>query len=148
MVEQIYPYVQIVHLICAIIFLGYIFFDVVIFSRLKGALGADFERVKKAIGSRAIKIMPVCLFTLIITGGMMMSRWVGSANGGYFGTPLQKIFMLKVTLALIIAVCVAINLSCRAMGRPAPEFLRVNIHKIALTFGFIIVLCAKLMFVV
>ena len=50
--EQIYPYVQIVHLICAIIFLGYIFFDVVIFSRLKGALGADFERVKKAIGSR------------------------------------------------------------------------------------------------
>lgn len=139
---------QIVHLICAIIFLGYIFFDVVIFSRLKGVLGADFERVKKAIGSRAIKIMPVCLFTLIITGGMMMSRWVGSANGGYFGTPLQKIFMLKVTLALIIAVCVAINLSCRAMGRPAPEFLRANIHKIALTFGFIIVLCAKLMFVV
>jgi len=52
------------------------------------------------------------------------------------------------TLALIIAVCVAINLSCRAMGRPAPEFLRVNIHKIAFVFGFIIVLCAKLMFVV
>ena len=72
--EQIYPYEQIVHLIWAIIFLGYIFFDVEIFMRLKGTLGADSERVKNAIGSHAIKIMPVYLFTLIITGGMMMSR--------------------------------------------------------------------------
>ena len=97
--EQIYPYVQIVHLICAIIFLGYIFFDVVIFSRLKSALGADFERVKKAIGSRAIKIMPVCLFTLIITGGMTYTFM--KALGGKIGKSICEDDKLDLALELL-----------------------------------------------
>ncbi|KEA45367.1 copper resistance protein CopD [Campylobacter mucosalis] len=146
--QTIYPYVQLIHMICAIIFLGFIFFDVVIFSRLKNVLGSDFERVKSAISSKAIKIMPICLLLLFLTGGMMMSTWVGSKAGGYFNTPLQQVFMLKVILAAVLGCGVIFNLTHRALGKQPPKFMRENLHKIAFVFGFIIVICAKVMFLV
>ncbi len=33
--DAIYPYVLVVHLLCAIIFIGYLFFDMVIFPNVK-----------------------------------------------------------------------------------------------------------------
>lgn len=146
--QTIYPYVQIVHIICAIIFLGFIFFDVIIFSSLKNVLGNDFDRVKNAISSKAIKIMPVCVLILFLTGGMMLSNWVGSKAGGFLQTPLQQVFMLKVALALILGFGIIFNLTCRALRRQPPKFMRENLHKIAFIFGFIIVILAKVMFIV
>ena len=146
--SDMYDYLKIVHIFSAIIFLGYVFFDVVIFSRLKGVLGDDFMRVKQAIGSRAIKIMPICLLLLVMTGGMMMSTWVGSKAGGYFETPLQKVFMAKVILALLLACGVIFNLTHKAFGKQPPRFMREHFHKIVLVFGFFIVLFAKVMFMV
>lgn len=146
--QAIYPYVQLVHVICAIIFLGYIFFDVVIFSRLKGILGGDFERVKTAITSKAIKIMPACLLLLFLTGGMMMSSWVGSKVGGYFETPLQQVFMAKVILAFVLGLGVIFNLTHRALGKQPPRFMRENLHLFAFFAGFLIVILAKVMFLV
>ncbi|MDL0089746.1 copper resistance protein CopD [Campylobacter gastrosuis] len=146
--QAIYPYAKIVHIFCAIIFVGYLFFDVVIFSRLKNVLKDDFERVKMAITSRAIKIMPVCLLLLFLSGGMMISTWVGSKNGGYFSTPLQTLLMIKVLLALIILTGVIYSLSCRFLGKKPANFVKENLHVIALIFGFFIVLFAKLMFIV
>ncbi|MBE2984991.1 copper resistance protein CopD [Campylobacter sp. RM9344] len=146
--QAIYPYVQLLHVICAIIFLGYIFFDVIIFSRLKGILGDEFDRVKSAISKKAIKIMPLCLLLLFLTGGMMMSTWVGSKAGGYFQTPLQQIFMIKVILAFVIGAGVVINLTHRTLGKQPPKFLRENLHNIAFVFGFVIVILAKVMFMV
>ncbi|MGG7048548.1 MULTISPECIES: copper resistance protein CopD [unclassified Campylobacter] len=146
--QAIYPYAKLVHIICAIIFLGYIFFDVVIFSRLKNILGDEFERVKAAITSKAIKIMPLCLLLLILSGGMMMSTWVGSKAGGYFETTLQTLLMIKVILALILACGVVFNLSHRALGKQPPKFMRENLHTVAFIFGFAIVILAKAMFMV
>lgn len=145
--QAIYPYAQIVHLFCAIIFLGFVFFDVVIFARTRGDFGERFAAVKQSITKRAIKIMPVCLLLLILTGGMMMSSWV-NREIGYFDTPLQQVFMAKVILAFIIFAGVVFSLSCRAMGRPAPAFMQAHFHKIVLVLGFFIVLFAKIMFLV
>ncbi|MBR8461364.1 copper resistance protein CopD [Campylobacter sp. faydin G-105] len=144
----IYEYAKIIHLFCAIIFLGYVFFDVVIFGRLKGILGTDFERVKQIITSKTIKIMPICVFLLVLTGGMMMSTWVGSKAGGYWQTPTQQVFMIKVILAFIIVCGVIFSLSCRALGKTPPAFIKQNLHSIVLVLGFFIVLFAKLMFMV
>ncbi|BCX80081.1 copper resistance protein CopD [Campylobacter sp. 19-13652] len=145
--QALYPYAQIIHLFCAIIFLGFVFFDVVIFARAKGDLGERFEAVKQAIVKRAIKIMPVCLLLLLLSGGIMMSTWV-NRNIGYFDTPLQKIFMIKVALALIIFAGVALSLSCRALKKPSPKFMQLHFHKFVLVLGFFIVLFAKLMFLI
>lgn len=145
--QNLYPYAQIVHLFCAIIFVGYLFFDVIIFKAACKKMSSELaQNVKQAIGSVAVKIMPICLLLLVLTGGMMMSSWVGSKAGGYFESNLQITFMVKFFLAMIIAVAVIINLSCKFIfKRPSPLG---NIHPFALTAAVIIVLLAKVMFMV
>ena len=145
--QNLYPYAQIVHLFCAIIFVGYLFFDVVILRAASKKLPPELaQKAKQAIGSSAIKIMPICLLFLVLTGGMMMSSWVGSKAGGYFETNLQIAFMIKFFLAMVIVAAVIVNLSCKFIfKRPSPLG---NIHPIALTLAVLIVLLAKVMFMV
>ena len=145
--QNLYPYAQIVHLFCAIIFVGYLFFDVVIFKTACKKMPPDLaQKAKQTIGSVAIKIMPICLLLLVLTGGMMMSNWVGSKAGGYFETNLQIAFMIKFSLAMVIVAAVVVNLSCKFIfKRPSPLG---DIHPIALTLAVIIVLLAKVMFMV
>ena len=145
--QAIYPYAQLIHLICAIIFVGFLFFDVIIFSRAKKKLPAEIaQKAQQAITSVAIKIMPLCVLILILTGGMMMSSWVGSKVGGYFESNLQIVFMIKVILALLIFAAVATNLTCKfILKRPSPLG---NIHPFAFAAAAIIVIFAKVMFMV
>ena len=145
--QNLYPYAQIVHLFCAIIFVGYLFFDVIILKAASKKLPPELaQKAKQAIGSVAVRIMPICLLLLVLTGGMMMSNWVGSKAGGYFETNLQIAFMIKFFLAMVIVVAVIVNLSCKFIfKRPSPLG---DIHPIALTLTVIIVLLAKVMFMV
>ncbi|MBZ7976809.1 copper resistance protein CopD [Campylobacter sp. RM12637] len=145
--ESLYPFALIIHIFCAIIFVGYLFFDVVIFSRAKKNLSQELaQQIQESITKRAIKIMPICVVLLILTGGMMMSRWVGSEIG-FFVTTFQKIFMLKVAFASLIFIMVAISLIFKfVIKKPNP--LNKIIHPLALTLAILIVLCAKLMFYV
>ena len=145
--QAIYPYAQLIHLICAIIFVGFLFFDVIIFSRAKAKLPAEIaQKAQQAISSVAIKIMPLCVLLLVLTGGMMMSSWVGSKAGGYFESNLQIVFMIKVILALLIFAAVATNLTCKfILKRPGPLG---NIHPFAFAAAAIIVIFAKVMFMV
>ena len=145
--QNLYPYAQIVHLFCAIIFVGYLFFDVIIFKAACKKMPPELaQKAKQAIGSVAVKIMPICLLLLVLTGGIMMSNLVGSKVGGYFETNLQIAFMIKFCLAMVIVAAVIVNLSCKFIfKRPSPLG---NIHPIALTLAVIIVLLAKVMFMV
>lgn len=147
--QNLYPYAQIIHLFCAIIFVGYLFFDVVILRAASKKLPPELaQKAKQAIGSVAVRIMPICVLLLVLTGGMMMSNWVGSKAGGYFETNLQIVFMIKFCLAMVIVAAVIVNLSCKFIfKRPSPLGLG-NIHPIALTLAVAIVLLAKVMFMV
>ena len=145
--QNLYPYAQIIHLFCAIIFVGYLFFDVIILRAASKKMPPELaQKAKQAIGSSAIKIMPICVLLLVLTGGMMMSSLVGSKAGGYFETKLQIFLMIKFCLAMVIVAAVIINLSCKFIfKRPSPLG---NIHPIALTLAVAIVLLAKVMFIV
>lgn len=145
--QNLYPYAQIVHLFCAIIFVGYLFFDVIILRAASKKMPPELaQKAKQAIGSVAVRIMPICLLLLVLTGGMMMSSWVGSKAGGYFETNLQVAFMIKFFLAMVIVAAVIVNLSCKFIfKRPSPLG---DIHPIALTLAVLIVLLAKVMFMV
>ena len=145
--QNLYPYAQIIHLFCAIIFVGYLFFDVIILRAASKKMPPELaQKAKQAIGSVAVKIMPICVLLLVLTGGMMMSNWVGSKAGGYFETNLQVAFMIKFFLAMVIVAAVIVNLSCKFIfKRPSPLG---DIHPIALTFAVLIVLLAKVMFMV
>ena len=145
--QNLYPYAQIIHLFCAIIFVGYLFFDVIILRAASKKMPPELaQKAKQAIGSVAVRIMPICVLLLVLTGGMMMSSWVGSKAGGYFETNLQIAFMIKFFLAMVIVAAVIVNLSCKFIfKRPSPLG---NIHPIALTLAVLIVLLAKVMFMV
>ena len=145
--QNLYPYAQIIHLFCAIIFVGYLFFDVIILRAASKKMPPELaQKAKQAIGSVAVRIMPICLLLLVLTGGMMMSNWVGSKAGGYFETKLQIFLMIKFCLAMVIVAAVIVNLSCKFIfKRPSPLG---NIHPFALTAAVFIVLFAKVMFMV
>ena len=145
--QNLYPYAQIIHLFCAIIFVGYLFFDVIILGAASRKMPPELaQKAKQAIGSVAVKIMPICVLLLVLTGGMMMSNWVGSKAGGYFETNLQIAFMIKFCLAMVIVAAVIVNLSCKFIfKRPSPLG---NIDPIGLTLAVIIVFLAKVMFMV
>ena len=134
--QNLYPYAQIIHLFCAIIFVGYLFFDVIILRAASKKMPPELaQKAKQAIGSVAVKIMPICVLLLVLTGGMMISNWIDN-----------KVFMIKFCLAMVIVAAVIVNLSCTFIfKRPSPLG---NIHPIALTLAVAIVLLAKVMFMV
>lgn len=145
--DAIYPFANIVHLVLAIMFLGYVFSDVVLISSLKEKVSKETNKeINQTLGAKSFKIFPLSLLVIVLTGGMMMSRYINS-NAGVFETSLQKLLMLKITLALIIVLGVVYNLYTKLTNKPKHPFMQEHFHKVVLVLGFFIVLLAKWMFV-
>lgn len=89
--------------------------------------------------------MPLCLALLVLTGGAMISRYIGSVQG-YLQTPLQILLVIKMCVAFVIVVMVIISLSCKFLKLKNP--LAKVIHPIALSLGLIIIILAKVAFYV
>ena len=135
--EAVYPYANIIHLVLAIMFLGYVFTDVVMISKIKDA--------NKIIGKTSFKIFPLSLLVIVLTGGMMMSKYINS-SAGFFETDMQKLLVYKITLASIIVLGVLFNLFTKFTGRQKPHFMVHHFHKLVLVLGLGIVILAKMMF--
>lgn len=145
--QAIYPYAQIIHVVLVIVFLGYVFTDVIILRALNGKFDLDtLIRIKSTIGQKAFKIMPFALLFIILTGGVMMSSYVGGEHG-WWQTSMQKLFMIKVALACFILFGVIMNLSRKIMGKKPFGFMK-NFHIFVLICGFFIVILAKTMLLV
>jgi len=144
--EAIYPYAHIIHLILAIMFLGYVFTDLAVISALKSKFSKqDEEKMNQELGKRSFKIFPLTLLFLILTGGMMMSKYINS-SAGIFETNLQKILMFKIALVLIIALGVLSNLYKKFTKKKKSEFMQYHFHKLVIVLGLLIVISAQWMF--
>lgn len=141
--QTLYPYFLTLHLLCAIIFLGFIFVDVVLLSMIKREFG---ENVLQTMMRRGVKIMPICVLLLVITGGAMMSFYL-NFEVGFWQSNLQKLLITKIALALVIVGFVLNALFFRlVLKKPNP--LGQLTHKIVLVLGFFIVVLAKFAFFV
>jgi hypothetical protein len=146
--DFLYPYAHIIHLILAIMFLGYVFTDLAVISALKGKL--DKENQQKAnqlLGKRSFKIFPVTLLFLVLTGGMMMSKYINS-TAGFAETSLQKILLFKIALVTVIVIGVGSNLYIKFTGGTKSNFMQNHFHKLVIVLGLFIVIAAKAMFMV
>ena len=146
--DFLYPYAHIIHLILAIMFLGYVFTDLAVISALKGKL--DKENQQKAnqlLGKRSFKIFPVTLLFLVLTGGMMMSKYI-NATAGFAETSLQKILLFKIALVTVIVIGVGSNLYIKFTGGTKSNFMQNHFHKLVIVLGLFIVIAAKAMFMV
>lgn len=146
--EAVYPYAHIIHLILAIMFLGYVFSDLAVISTLKGKFSKETQQeINQTLGKRSFKIFPLTLLFLILTGGMMMSRYINS-DAGFFETDLQKILMFKIALVLVIAAGVLSNLYVKLTKGKKSNFMENHFHKLVIVLGILIVISAKWMFLV
>ncbi len=146
--QVIYPYIHIIHLLLAIAFLGYIFADLAIISSLKNRFDIKTQQdINKFLGARTFKIFPLSLLFLVLTGGMMMSQYINS-SAGIFETSLQKVLLFKIALVSIIVAGVLYNLFTKFTGRTKIKFMQNNFHKLVLVLGILIVISAKIMFIV
>jgi len=142
-----YTIVHIVHLLAAIIFLGFVFADVMVLGVLKKDFGKEhFQELKQSIGARAKKIFPLSVLTLLLSGGYMMSKYINS-QAGMFNSNLQLLLLLKIVFASLIIAGIVYSLTRKLFKKqPHPHFSK-HFHKYALLFGLFIVILAKAMFV-
>lgn len=144
---EAYGIAHIIHLLLAIIFIGFVFADVAVLSVLQGKFDPEtLKKIKEAINARSRKIFPPSVLVLILSGGFMLSRYINS-NAGVFDTGLQKLLMIKVVLALVIALGVSYSLLMRALKK-TPHPAMAHFHKLVLVLGVVIVVFAKMMFMV
>jgi len=146
--ESIYPYKHTLHLLLGIIFLGYVFSDITVISALKNKFGAQTQKdINQALGARSFKIFPLSLLFIILTGGIMMSKYINS-DAGFFESSLQKILVFKIILASVIVLGVLYNLFTKFTKREKSKFMQDHFHKLVLVLGLLIVISAKAMFIV
>lgn len=142
-----YTLVLIVHLFCAIIFVGFVFADVVVFPAWsKKYSQEEVKEIKQTIIKRGVKIYPPAVLLLMLTGGYMFSKYVNS-NAGYFETSLQQFLWLKLFCVVLIVLGVIYALINKARGIEETGFMK-HFHTIALVLSIAVVILAKVMFVI
>lgn len=142
-----YTLVQIIHLFCAIIFIGFVFADLFVLPVMKKVLKEDeYQKVSVAISSRARMIFPLSLLTLLLSGGYMIAKYINSELG-VFNSNLQLLLILKVFLALLIASGVVYSL-VNKIFKKTPHPIMKHFHKFVLFSGILIIIIAKIMFVI
>ncbi|WP_276882885.1 copper resistance protein CopD [Campylobacter cuniculorum] len=130
--SELYPYILIVHLLCAIFFIGYLFVDVLILTLIKKKY-PNFD--KQLFNSGGVKIMPFIVLLLFLSGGALAS---------FHFNPLNLLFVLKMVLAFGILALVLFSLFFHfVLKKPNP--LGKFIHPLVFVVCIFVVFLAKLM---
>ena len=140
-----YPLLLIAHLFAALMFVGAVFFEVLILgSALSQVSAATRQRIEAGIARRARRVMPWVLAVLYASGlGMAWHYRVALAQ------PLVSSFALMLTLKIALALSVlghfAVAMATRGHGeRITRRFRRIHLSVFCHMLG--IVLLAKAMF--
>ncbi|MFC4525263.1 hypothetical protein ISN76_03350 [Dyella halodurans] len=139
-----YPWVVLLHLSCAIVFIGAAAFEVLILDALHRQFDrATMERLEQAVMQRARRIMPWVVGLLYLSGAMLFTIRCGglSCLGSHFGWLL----LTKVSLALLVLVVFVMTLRAGSRGRLDPCRFR-HTHRVVLALMVGIVFLAKTMF--
>lgn len=139
-----YPILLILHLYAAIMFVGTVFFEVLILEGIRKPLGRDAMReVERNIGRRARKIMPFVILTLFGAGiGMAWFWW------GRLSHPAGDSFAILLWIKIVLATSVFLHF-LTAMILGGKGLLRSRhfqiIHLSVFTHVVLIVFLAKAM---
>jgi hypothetical protein len=134
-----------IHLLCAIIFVGAVFFEVLVIEPLEkklpegvGAMLAD------AIPAHVRKFMPVVVGLLFLTGGAMF--WVHySSRPDFFHSRFGIMLTIKMSLAIVVLGIFASAIRASIKGTMNPCRFKYT-HRIVAGLMLGIVLLAKGMF--
>lgn len=133
------------HLLCAITFIGAVFFEVLVIEPIEKRLPPGIgEQIAEAIPRRVRTFMPVVVALLYLSGAAMF--WVHySARPDFFSTRFGLLLTLKI--ALTFAVLGVFIVSMRAAIKGTMDVCRFRYtHRIVAILMLGIVLLAKGMF--
>ncbi|RRD89601.1 CopD family copper resistance protein [Conchiformibius steedae] len=144
--NQAYPIAHIIHLFCAVIFVGGVFFEALILSALhrKGVPREARQAAEKAVSVRAVRVMPFVVAGVFVSGLVMAHRYadvLANPFAGAFGTQL----LLKIVLALGVLLHFVVAVRRMRRGTLTAAWSRY-IHAAVLVQMIAIVLLAKTMF--
>lgn len=140
-----YFYALVVHLLCAVTFIGVVFFEVFILEGIRGHIGEKtMLDVEEGLVRRARRIMPFVVALLFISGGYLGTTQF-MAMGLDFSNSIIVLLSIKIVLAVSVlihfinAMLTALN-GCMTSERLKWTHLSVFVHMV------LIVILAKAMF--
>jgi len=141
-----YELAKLVHLLCAVVFGGVVFTEVVLLPALKEKFGDDqFKEIEKTIiQKRGIRIIPVFVLFLYLSGFYMFHFYVKELD---LSTNFGKILILKVTLAVFVLVLILTAITLFVRGKAGSRLFDYA-HYGVLVLVFLIIISAKLMFII
>ncbi len=139
-----YPWIVLLHLACAIVFVGAVAFEVLVVESLHRHFdGATMQRIEQAVMARVRRFMPIVVMLLFVSGGVLFDiRCDGvSCVGSRFG----NLLLLKVLLAFgVLGVFINAMWASRHGRMDVCRFRHT--HRIVLGLMVGIVFLAKTMF--
>ena len=142
----VYAVAHIVHLFCAIVFVGGVFFEMLVLSAIHGkqVSGGARKEVERAISRRAVRVMPWVVIGLFASGLVMAHRYAA-----VFSNPLASSFSIQLSLKVLLAFSVLLHfvvaVSKMRRGTLAAAWSKY-IHRAVFCHMLLIVLLAKTMF--
>lgn len=138
----IYTLILLIHLFCAIFFIGFIFTDVFILSKIKKTLKEDENaKARTAIYTSGKRVMPFAVLLLFLSGLFLFSQDFGTIKDGGL-SHFQILLLIKVFLAFIIFLKVFLEVVVKK------QLPCLKGHVGAAILAICIVILAKIMWVV
>ena len=135
------------HLLAAIMFVGTVFFEVVILEAVREPVGREaMRKVESAIGRRARRVMPYVILVLY-AAGITMAWGYRHELAHPFDTSFATLLALKILLAASVLVHFVTAVTLGARGRLRAPQVRF-IHASVFAHVLAIVVLAKAMFFV
>lgn len=102
---QLYPYAHIIHLYCAIVFVGGVFFEALVLSVLHSPRVRRETRreIESALSYRAVRVMPFVVLGVFLSGLIMSHRYANILQHP-FDSAFGIQFLIKIILACSILV--------------------------------------------
>lgn len=143
---NIYSVAHIIHLFCAITFVGGVFFEALVLSAVHGkSVSREARReVEKAVARRAVRVMPWVVGGLFLSGLVLAHRYA-AAFSAPFAAPFNIQLCLKVLLAFSVLVHFLIAVTKMRRGTLTAGWSKY-IHSAVFCHMVLIVLLAKTMF--
>jgi hypothetical protein len=140
-----YPVLLTLHLIAALIFVGTVFFEVLMLEAVRSRVSpAAMREMESAIGARARALMPWVLLVLYLAGAGMAWHHRAALTDP-FGSSFASLLTIKIVLALVVLghFVAAMTLMRRGLMR-ARHSRFIHLSVFTLVIG--IVILAKAMF--
>jgi uncharacterized protein len=144
---QYYGLFLIIHVLCAITFVGAVFFEVLVIEPLEKTLPDGLgEKLAEAIPAHVRKFMPYVVALLFLTGAAMY--WVQySIRPDFFSSRFGWLLTAKVVLAFAVLGVFVASVRASIKGTMDPCRFRYT-HRIVAVLMLAIVILAKGMFYV